>query len=370
LTDVLDLDIFQPGVEAEDIDIETIVDPFDPTLIRIKTLQPSIDLLLSRIRHHELDLAPDFQRAGGIWDDKKQSRLIESILIRIPLPAFYMVATENETWQVVDGLQRLTTLKRFAIDEALALRDMEFLTALDSFRFSALPRNFQRRILETQVTVYLIEEGTPDAVKFNIFRRINTGGVPLNAQEIRHALNQGPITKLLTDLTTSKEFKTATNDSIRPDRMDDRECAIRFIAFVLTPYYEYKAKDFDGFLSDAMKKVNKMTDQERAALKVRFLRTMQIANELFGIYAFRKYSSSRMMPINKPLFEAWSVNLDRLNDLEIKRLIDRREHLNREYEPLLFDPNFDGAISFATGNISKIRIRFESIERLIRRVIA
>ena len=81
----------------------------------------TIDLLLARMREDELDLTPGFQRKGGIWKDEAQSRLIESILIRIPLPAFYMDATDENKWLVVDGLQRLTTLKRFVLDKKLRL---------------------------------------------------------------------------------------------------------------------------------------------------------------------------------------------------------------------------------------------------------
>ncbi len=110
------------GVELEDTsgDVQ-ITEPFDPSLIRVDTKPMTIDLLRLRIAYNELDLAPGFQRKGGIWKDEAQSRLIESMLIRIPLPAFYMDATNDEKWLVVDGLQRLTTLKRFMIDKTLRL---------------------------------------------------------------------------------------------------------------------------------------------------------------------------------------------------------------------------------------------------------
>src|SRR5262249_19033423 len=102
------------GVESEDTtSSERITEPFDPTLIRVETKPMTIDLLLTRIQNNELELSPGFQRKGDIWKDEAKSRLIESILIRIPLPAFYMDATDDDKWIVVDGLQRLTSLKRF-----------------------------------------------------------------------------------------------------------------------------------------------------------------------------------------------------------------------------------------------------------------
>jgi len=155
------------GVELEDIvGDERITDPFNPALIRVDTRPMTIDLLLSRIEHEELDLQPSFQRKGGIWNEGAQSRLIESMLIRIPLPAFYIDATNDDKWLVVDGLQRLTTLKRFIIDKTLKLTELEFLTNFQGKSYIDLPRPYQRRIIETQVTVYLIEKGTPSEVKW------------------------------------------------------------------------------------------------------------------------------------------------------------------------------------------------------------
>src|SRR5437660_1451133 len=135
----VEIEVEEPQLE------EAITEPFDPTLIRVESKLITIDLLLTRIREGELDLTPDFQRKSGIWTEKAQSRLIESILIRIPLPAFYMDATNDEKWLVVDGLQRLTTLRRFVIDDTLRLMELEFLKELNGKNFHQLSRSLQRR---------------------------------------------------------------------------------------------------------------------------------------------------------------------------------------------------------------------------------
>lgn len=362
------------GIEQEDIDSdERITEPFDPTLIRVETKTMTIDLLLTRIKLEELDLTPGFQRKGGIWSDGAQSRLIESILIRIPLPAFYVDATNDEKWLVVDGLQRLTALKRFVLDQEFALQGLEFLTQLKAKKYSDLPRPYQRRIVETQVTVYLIDKGTPGEVKFNIFKRINTGGLPLSAQEIRHALNQGKASDLLAKLANSKEFKKAIDNGIRDERMADRECVLRFFAFSLVSYTTYKAKEFDSFLNDSMHTINNMTDTEITDIEHQFLRAMQAAYDLFGKDAFRKRydRSAARYPINKALFESWSVNLHRLDNNQLQLLKDKKALLQEQFMQLMSSDNLFGtAVSQGTGDISKVKRRFSTIERLIKDVLA
>lgn len=361
------------GVEQEDlVGDERIADPFDPKLIRVDTRPMTIDLLLSRIQHEELDLNPSFQRKGGIWNERAQSRLIESLLIRIPLPAFYLDGTNDDKWLVVDGLQRLTTLKRFIIDKTLRLDELEFLTHLHGKTYPELPRQFQRRITETQVTAYLIEKGTPSEVKFNIFRRINTGGLPLSAQEIRHALNQGKAAELLALLAASPEFKTAIDHSIRDDRMADRECVLRFFAFELTPYTKYAAREFDSFLNDCMININKKSDQELSVLAHSFLRAMTAATEIFGKDAFRKRykAGAARYPINKALFESWSVNISQLHDDQLHLLKKRKDMLVRKFINLMNDRLFDEAISQGTSDVGKVHRRFSAIKRIIEEVLS
>ena len=364
---------------------ESIIQPFDPELIRVETRPMTIDLVLQRIKYEELNLTPDFQRKDGIWNNRTKSRLIESILIRIPLPAFYMDATDEDKWVVIDGLQRLTTLKMFVInkdnnandkDKPLKLSELEFLTQLDGKTFDELPRNFQRRIIETQVTVYLIEKGTPAAVKFNIFKRINTGGLPLSLQEIRHALNIGKSTEFLKKLADSIEFKRATAYRNFSQRMADREFILRFLAFVIHPYTEYKATEFDSFLSDVMAEINEMSEQDINDLEIKFTRAMVAAHKIFGNDAFRKRSrpDAPRSPINKALFESWSVNLSKLNGEQIQTLIERKDQLKEGFIRLMNDrevePKFESSISQGTGDTRKVKRRFSAIEKLIQEVLA
>ena len=182
-----------------------------------------------------------------------------------------------------------------------------------------MPRNYQRRIEETQVTVYQIERGTPPEVKFNIFKRINTGGLPLSSQEIRHALNQGPVTSYLKLLADSKEFQQATYEGVSDSRMAARECVLRFIAFTLTSPETYKAADFDAFLSDSMGYLNRASESERVQLSKRLIRSLNASREIFRDAAFRKPKQHTRSPVNKALFEVWTVAMDHQSDKRIEQ---------------------------------------------------
>jgi Protein of unknown function DUF262 len=359
------------GIEAESVSTDEITEPFDPTEIRIETRMLTIDLLGARIRNGELNLSPEFQRKAGIWSLGAQSRLIESMLIRIPLPAFYFDATDENRWVVVDGLQRLTTIDRFVIQQSFRLEGLEFLK-LDGLFYSQLPRNLQRRIDETQVTIYVIEKGTPPEVKFNIFKRINTGGLPLSAQEIRHALNQGPATRFLADLARMPEFLRATDYSIRDDRMADRECVLRFLAFLISSPGDYRSKDFDSFLNDRMADLNRMPQIDLDTYRGIFGQTMLAAYDLFGREAFRKRydENASRYPINKALFEAWCVNLANLNSRDLAILKERKSLARQSFISIMNTRDFDRAISQGTGDPGKVRLRFGAIRILIEKVIS
>ena len=349
-----------------------IKQPFDPTRIRVEIKNTQMDTLIKRLRNDEIDLEPAFQRKAGIWKDSAQSKLIESMLIKIPLPGFYMDATDESNWLVVDGLQRLTAIKRFVIDKTLALTGLEFLTDFNQKHYDDLPRTLKRRIEETDVVIYQIQPGTPERVKFDIFRRINTGGEPLSAQEIRHALNQGKITKFLERVANSIEFKIATDYGISPKRMDDRECVLRFIAFSMFPPNDYKEDNFDAFLNDTMAYCNKMSDAELETIENRFLRAMTAAKRIFFSDAFRKryHLNSVRYPVNKALFEAWSVNLDSCSDDDLQKLAEKNEELRITYVNALYkDYEFDKSVSQGTGSIKRVKKRFQTVRAIIEETL-
>ena len=343
---------------------------YDPEKINVRTREPTIEQLLRRIDEAALDLAPDFQRHANIWKDEAKSRLIESILIRIPLPAFYIDATDEDKWLVVDGLQRLSALKQFMSDKTLRLCGLEYLNNFEGKTYDEIERRYQRRIEETQVTVYLIEKGTPPEVKYNIFKRINTGGLPMSPQELRHALNPGKATKFLAKLATSNEFKQVTKlSNLRKMRMDDREFILGFLAFNITSYQDERSEKRNLFLSKALYKVNNMSEYELQDIENNFKKAMVAAWEIFGKNAFRKISKhqTKMFPINKALFEVWSVNLSLLSDEQLDILKQHKEQLIEKFINYV-DSDREFLISISQA-AEKIEYRFRIIEKIIQEVL-
>ncbi|RXK60658.1 DUF262 domain-containing protein [Lacibacter luteus] len=357
--------------EVQEISID-IKDPFDPKLIDIKSKTMMLKALFERLNHGEIDLFTDFQRQGDLWDITKQSRLIESILIRFPLPAFYFDGSVDDKWLIVDGLQRVSALKNFVIDknfkgQPFKLANLEFLKNVEGLSYDDLPRDLKRRIDETEITTYIISPGTPIQVKYNLFKRINTSGLFLEPQEIRHALNQGEPAKFVKDLADLPEFKKATCYAIKTERMLDRDFVTRYVSFRLINYNEYEP-DLDSFLNKGMSLISTISPVQRNQIKVDFIKAMNACIRLFDKYAFRKryHIEDTRKPINKALFETWSVTLSKLSEERINSLINDSDSVNLQFIQLMnSDYAFQNSISTSTSDKSRVIKRFSEIQNLV-----
>jgi hypothetical protein len=365
------------GVEAEQDDQseDTISKPYDPTEIRVDPKMYSLRNILDMIDEKDLDLAPDFQRLK-VWKAKQKSRLIESILLRIPLPAFYFSSDESGGLQVVDGVQRLTTIHDFVRggqdgNSFFKLTDLEYLQdELWGKDFHDIEKtSWAKRLYSTQIVANVIDPQTPSAVKFDIFRRINTGGTPLTAQEIRHCMSGAKSRSLLKRLSTSPEFDKATGGHLSGHlRMADREMVLRVLAFRIDKGFE-SSKDIaslDQLLNWATEEIdNRLTVSRIEKLETEFLEAMRIARKLFGEHAFRKWPPDYEWrnPINKALFEVWGVLLA---DLAWEDISSAKEALIKEFRELFKkDDFFVQSISSGTGDPKKISYRFGVIRKLV-----
>lgn len=229
----------------------------------------------------------------------------------------------------------------------------------------------QIRLNETQVVVHVIRPGTPDEVKFNIFARINTGGLPLTRQEIRHALIPGPARGLLSSLAESPEFLSATSNSVGISRMADREMVLRALAFMLTAPDSFKYQDFDQFLAHTMRLINRLPDEARASLAAHFKQAMTTAEAIFGRHTFRKLYPGQQWrnPVNKALFESVAVNLSELTDSERSTLVASGQKVAEGYQQLMADLDFERAVSVSTGDRTRVHTRFAKVRDLFRAVL-
>jgi DNA-directed RNA polymerase subunit H (RpoH/RPB5) len=332
-----------------------------------------LDTLIKRIKNEsvELDTENYFQRKDDLWDPTKQSRLIESILIRFPLPAFFFDASEESKWLIVDGLQRLSSVRNFCVKKSLKLTNMEFLTQLNGKTWDDLPEDLQRVIEETQVVIYKIMPGTPTDVKFNIFKRINTGGLVLEPQEIRHALLQGKPSKFMAELAKEKAFLEATQYKVKTHRMLDRDFANRFLGFYLFDYETYSS-DLDSWMTKAMASINEKTEEEMNRITYDFAASMKLARGVFGNEAFRKvyWNYNRLPPINKALFDAIAAQFALISDEERNIVLKRKSSFKNQLKQLLAnDPIMFAAVTSSTGDRGRVHYRHSKIKALILDVL-
>lgn len=386
-------------VEEEVFDLKSY--PFDPEDISIDKKPMVMDAIIRRFKQGTIIMHPDFQREE-VWTKETKSRLIESLLLRIPITMFYVSADEEGKMTVVDGLQRLSAIRDFVLKEdfkptntkglgdGMRLQGLEFLIQYEGMTFNELPIIMQNRINETEFTFTIINPGTPEEVKRNIFKRINTGGEGLKPQEIRNALYAGKATELLKNLATSPAFKKATTSSVRSNRMESYEVVLRGIAFILRDADSYpKNGNMDKFLGDTMVILNsypgfsdreilrleKMEGLDLSSIKKDriynleeiFKLSMRRAKSLFGFHAFRKsYGDKRRSPINKALFELWCSTLAVMDDNDFNKLCNNSQFLE-EYNKLLDDDKFNIYISRDSWKPTSVRKRYEIINDLIKK---
>lgn len=368
-------------IEEEDLgffDNEGCV-PFSAADIDIYPQQVTVFNIVRRLESGELDLSPDFQRSQDIWNRQQQSRLIESLILGIPIPSFYFTDDREKKegsirskWQVVDGLQRLCSIRNFMVEDAtMKLTGLEYLKQFEGMAFNDLPAPYRRNIEETQLTAYLIRSTTPEAVRFNIFKRLNTGGKPLSQQEIRHALNQGVAADFLKRMAEHPLFRETTLGKANPKRMSDREFVNRFLAFRILPLERYA--DMDSFLNQSLKRFAALDEAARTAIESDFLDSLSVLHETLQEKAFCRFDSvaGKWLPnLNKALFEVFTSVLSQLPH-EARMRFRANPFALKEYKNLFLDDSETGlssVTSISTGRASRVRRRHEIVRVYLQKM--
>ena len=357
-TERVDSEIEEPEGIGPDEDSSWGDYPLDTVLIRNES-RTVLDVL-RRIKQDRYVLDPEFQR-DFIWPDLKQSKLIESVLMRIPLPVFYLAEDSEGKMIVVDGLQRLCTFNRFVEgDLQLRLKDQ---IELDGKRFDDLSANLQNRIEDCNLTLYVIDSKVPERARLDIFDRVNSG-VPLTRQQMRNSLYSGAGTRFLKQEAGTGLFLEATGGSLRTSSMRDREFVNRFCGFQLLPLDIYRG-EMDDFLAEALTRMKKMEAAELSRLSTEFRNGLSNNLMVFGEHAFRKHfeGQTRRSVINASLWDIMSTGLSRFPPSVVK---PRADDLRDELHALMEDDGFVASITYGTNDTRRVNHRFDAASVMFR----
>ena len=374
--------------------------PFRASDIDIDNREITVFSVLERIKNHEINLAPDYQRNDGLWKHLNQCQLIESMLLGIPLPAFYFaidkdfvddLGLKRQRWQVVDGLQRLCAIRNFMMGDPveepskakfLRLQGMEYLKSLNGKSYDELPDSLKRTLLEVNLKANIIRQSTPRPVKLNIFRRLNTGGMPLSMQEIRHAMHSPGAASFLKEMAESDIFKKATQNKVYAKRMGDCEYVNRFIAFYLLGVDGYEG--MDSFLDSSLCSLDEwmFSDDEEVLhrvkeTKVAFYNALEVIWRVLGKDSFvrldpmQSQKRGKSVRINKALFEVFAVCAARLSEEARKRYQEKADEARKEYAALFEDEGEGGLsdlVATTTGRTSRVRQRYEVVSAYFQKL--
>jgi hypothetical protein len=370
------------GYSFEDQETEdepTVVGAFQPMLFSTSTRR--VRDLNSDYINHELDPRPSFQR-GYVWDLAKASRLVESVLLNVPLPLIY-TAEEAETNKevVIDGQQRLLTLFGYVKGKfprnsrPFRLRHLKILSDLNGKLFSDLEDLYKTKVLRYDMTIIKIGASSDPNVKFEIFERLNSGSVSLNAQELRNCIYRGRFNDLLRELTEYSRFRQAIASETLLERMLDAELALRFLAFYERTYINFPG-GIKSFLNDFMNDYSKHISPEK---EKKFTDIFKHASDLtftvFGENAFRRYSPGTERgvdgrwerTVNRALYD---VIMWGFTQFDKARVIHASDSIRSALIDLCVnDDEFKDSITAATNDRSRVTYRFQAWKAALDRVL-
>jgi Protein of unknown function DUF262 len=343
-------------LEGESATAEEIGEGIAPPDRRLIT-QPydlAVSDLVNQIENGDIILRPVYQRRY-VWDNTKASKLVESLLINVPIPVCYLAEEVDGTRATIDGQQRLKSLQRY-LDNQFALTGLEVLTELNGQRYFELTSRQQRLIRSRTIRCIVISEDSHPDIRFDVFERLNTGSVALTAQELRNSVYRGRLNDLLHELAASAEFKHVLAN--RSDtRMNLEELVLRF--FALDETLEDYRPSLKRYLNVYMR-ANR--DPEPEALdrrRARFLETVAKVRAVFGSEAFRRARGSveewEWLPaLNSAVYDVVMLNLARV-DVAPTDLHTRANDIQATLVALIFEnEDFADAISLATGDRARL----------------
>ncbi|POA49379.1 hypothetical protein C1893_07085 [Pseudomonas sp. MPR-ANC1] len=354
--------------------LEAIQQKAKERTVKTQTVEYDLETLVKKIKRDVIKLNPDYQR-NHRWPDSFSSRLIESLILNIPIPIVYIsmdVDVDDETedelarYSVIDGQQRLTAIYNF-FTGSYALQSLEVLSELNGSYYKDLPPFLIRRLEERTIRCLRIDSTVDTQVKFDIFERLNSGSVKLEAQELRNATCRGPFKDLIKLLAKNPVFAEIANldpESTRIKKMEDEELVLRFFAISHNDgYLEYKGQ-FKKFLTRKMEEFNKLDALVLKEMNENFITTMGLVKHHFGSKPFAKYKKAEgagftlMSSFNAAVFDAIACAFSKPN---IKKIPSYEDFIN-----LFADPVFFESVEGSVNDVSKLNNRINKAREIIK----
>lgn len=331
----------RPALNIAAADRKLITHPYDFIVTSLKT----------QIDDETLVLADKFQRRR-VWDDVKASRLLESLMLNVPIPVCYFAELDNGAYSVIDGQQRLTAIYRFLNNE-FALKGLRVRPELNKQRFHQLEKLDQRLITSRALRcIVILKESHPD-IRFDVFERLNTGAVKLNAQELRNSTYRGPMNDLLRELSDYQMFMQARNVGAIDKRMQDCELILRFFAFHFRP--EQYRGDFAPFLDSYLMDGNRLGADRLTEHRSLFIRTIDDVNVVFGNSAFRRWSGPNAgweTQVNRAIYDAIMLTFARARSGELRQ---HKAEIVRALQDVSSESAFVDAVTSSTKDRKRIQ---------------
>ncbi len=329
-----------------------------------KVVTQSYDLSIQTLMEQwtgKLLIIPEIQREY-IWDDGRASRLIESLLLNIPVPVLYFAETEDAKYEIIDGQQRVRSIVRFVSNE-FGLTALNVLNDYRGMRFHELPEREQRFLKMRMVRAVIISHESHPTMKFEIFERLNSGSMSLNPQELRNSIYRGPFNKMLRQLVADQHLRTIIGTKHPRPRMLDEELLLRF--FALAKEYDKYRPPLKRFLNNFMSSVRHSDEAAIAAFSDLFHKTIERVSAALGTSAFRLVDANgnaQEKTINRSLFDGQMLIFSWMNDdqgaVETDQLL---VNLARLYQ----QPGFSDLIRRSTGDRSRTRMRVRQLVEAI-----
>lgn len=342
---------------------------FNPNDVDIRLQYISIGQLEKMIEMGKLRIPEEeeLRRMSNTWSDKERSSFIESIMANLPVQLIYLDGSKTP-WTIIDGLQRIISLHKFFQDE-FTLKGLEYFHGeCEGLSFSSIPFYLKSRIESTNIVAYVVNPGTPDTVKFNIFKRINKTGKQRNREELRDAFYQDSLSGYIKELAESEEFLQVTHRLVRKKGLADRELVCRYFAFNLLHDFFNTPESMDDFLDKGMNALSALFEENFEKRVVHFKTTMQRCYALLKDIAFININSSRKR-INKNLFDAFSYAIAQLSEDGYQRLLGQVELFNEKYRKLFEEDGFLSETKLKQNSKRAVIDRFQKMEKFIKQFI-